>query len=61
MKGELTGSAEDALFAARRTRRPHRHLTITDLMHYQRIVVALKETVQLMEEIDPAIPETAID
>lgn len=33
-----------------------RRLTFDDLMHYQKVVVALKETMRLMEEIDAAIP-----
>ena len=31
---------------------PGRTLTAEDIAHYQRIVVALKETMQLMEEIE---------
>ena len=34
---------------------PGRTLTADDIAHYQRIVVALKETMQLMEEIDEVI------
>ena len=33
-----------------------RQLTYDDLTHYQRIVVALNETIRLMAEIDAAIP-----
>jgi len=33
-----------------------RALRYDDLMHYQKIVVALKETIRLMEEIDELIP-----
>ncbi|MDM7913175.1 MAG: hypothetical protein QUS09_08775 [Methanotrichaceae archaeon] len=33
-----------------------RKLSFDDLMHYQKVIVALKETMQLMEEIDKAIP-----
>jgi len=33
-----------------------RQLSFDDLMHYQKVVVALKETIRLMEEIDRAIP-----
>ena len=33
-----------------------RQLTYDDLTHYQRIVVALSETIRLMAEIDAAIP-----
>ena len=35
--------------------RPGRFLTEEDIAHYQRIVVALKETMRLMEEIDEVI------
>jgi len=34
---------------------PGRTLTTGDIAHYQRIVVALKETIRLMEEIDEVI------
>lgn len=37
-----------------------RKLSYDDLTHYQRVVVALKETIRLMEEIDKAIPEWPI-
>jgi hypothetical protein len=33
-----------------------RQLTYDDLAHYQKIIVALKETIRLMAEIDAAIP-----
>ena len=33
-----------------------RQLSYDDLTHYQKVVVALKETIRLMEEIDEAIP-----
>ncbi len=33
-----------------------RQLSFDDLMHYQKVVVALKETIRLMAEIDRAIP-----
>ena len=36
--------------------RKGRKLTFDDLFHYQKIVVALKETMRLMEEIDELIP-----
>ena len=36
--------------------RAGRKLTCDDLTHYQRIVVALKETIRLMAEIDATIP-----
>jgi hypothetical protein len=31
-------------------------LTIDDIQHYQRIIVALRETIRLMAEIDERIP-----
>jgi hypothetical protein len=34
---------------------PGRVLTDEDIAHYQRVVVALKETMRLMEEIDEVI------
>jgi predicted helicase len=37
-----------------------RKLSYEDLTHYQKVVVALKETIRLMEEIDKAIPEWPI-
>ena len=36
--------------------RKGRRLTFDDLLHYQKIVVALRETIRLMAEIDAAIP-----
>ena len=33
-----------------------RQLSFDDLMQYQKAVMALKETIRLMEEIDRAIP-----
>ncbi len=33
-----------------------RKLSYDDLTHYQRVAVALKETIRLMAEIDAAIP-----
>ena len=36
--------------------RKGRTLTFDDLLHYQKIVVALKETIRLMQEIDTLIP-----
>jgi hypothetical protein len=33
-----------------------RKLSFDDLMHYQKVIVALKETMRLMEEIDRIIP-----
>jgi len=38
-----------------------RQLSFDDLMHYQMVVVALKETIRLMAEIDKAIPEWPIE
>jgi predicted helicase len=40
--------------------RKGRTLTLDDIQHYQRIVVALKETIELMTKIDAAIPEWPI-
>ena len=34
-----------------------RMLTFDDLAHYQKVVVALQETIRLKAEIDAAIPE----
>ncbi|MCT7989257.1 hypothetical protein NG794_12845 [Laspinema sp. D6] len=33
-----------------------RSLSFDDILHYQRVVVALKETMQIMSEIDDMIP-----
>ncbi len=38
-----------------------RQLSFDDLMHYQKVVVALAETTRLMEEIDKAIPGWPIE
>jgi len=38
-----------------------RQLSFDDLMHYQRVIVALAETARLMEEIDKAIPGWPIE
>jgi predicted helicase len=38
-----------------------RKLTYDDLDHYQKIVVALKETMRLMDEIDETIPQWPIE
>lgn len=38
-----------------------RQLSFDDLMHYQKVIVALKETMRLMEEIDKAIPKWPIE
>ena len=38
-----------------------RQLSFDDLMHYQKVVVALKETIRLMKEIDKAIPKWPIE
>ena len=38
-----------------------RKLSYDDLMHYQKIVVALAETVRIMSEIDEAIPQFPIE
>lgn len=37
--------------------RRERQLSFDDLLHYQRVVVALQETIRLMDEIDATIPE----
>ncbi len=37
-----------------------RKLSYDDLTHYQKVVVALKETIRLMEEIDAAVPDWPI-
>jgi len=39
--------------------RKGRKLSIDDITHYQKIVVALKETIRLMNEIDDTIKEHA--
>ena len=41
--------------------RKKRKLSFDDLLHYQKIVVALKETIRLMSEIDEAIPSWPIE
>ena len=41
--------------------RKGRELSFDDLFHYQKIVVALKETIRLMAEIDDLIPEWPIE
>ena len=38
-----------------------RKLSFDDLMHYQKVIVALKETIRLMEEIDKAIPSWPVE
>jgi len=38
-----------------------RQLSFDDLMQYQKAVMALKETIRLMEEIDRAIPGWPIE
>lgn len=38
-----------------------RSLSFDDILHYQRVVVALKETIQLMTEIDQTIPSFPIE
>ena len=38
-----------------------RKLTFDDLMHYQKVVAALKETMRLMQEIDAAIPKWPVE
>ena len=41
--------------------RKGRNLSSDDLFHYQRIVIALKETIRLMKEIDSLIPKFPIE
>jgi hypothetical protein len=41
--------------------RKGRKLTFDDLFHYQKIVVALKETIRLMKEIDDLIPSWPVE
>jgi len=41
--------------------RKGRRLTHDDIIHYQRVVVAIKETIRLMSEIDKAIPKWPIE
>jgi predicted helicase len=41
--------------------RKGRKLAFDDIRHYQRIVVALNETIRLMQDIDKAIPQWPID
>jgi len=41
--------------------RKGRKLTYDDITHYQKVVVALQETIRLMKEIDEAIPEWPIE
>jgi hypothetical protein len=38
-----------------------RQLSFDDLMHYQKVIVALAETRRLIEEIDKAIPGWPIE
>jgi hypothetical protein len=41
--------------------RQGRLLTYDDLTHYQKIILALKETIRLMEEIDQAVPRWPLE
>ncbi|RKY26216.1 MAG: DNA methyltransferase, partial [Planctomycetota bacterium] len=41
--------------------RKGRKLAFDDIRHYQRIVVALNETIRLMQDIDKAVPKRPID
>jgi predicted helicase len=41
--------------------RKGRKLSYDDLTHYQRVIVALKETIRLMEEIDELIPGWSVE
>lgn len=38
-----------------------RVLTGEDIRHYQRVVVSLRETIRLMEEVDRAIPKWPVE
>ncbi|MDJ0728423.1 MAG: hypothetical protein QNJ33_00355 [Crocosphaera sp.] len=38
----------------------NRKLSPDDIMHYQKIVVALKNTIEIMQEIDTIIPNFSI-
>jgi hypothetical protein len=38
-----------------------RKLSWDDIQHYQKIVVAIKETIRLMKEIDELIPKWPIE
>ncbi len=38
-----------------------RQLSFDDLMHYQKVVVALAETMRLMKETDKAVPSWPIE
>ena len=40
--------------------RKGRKLSIDDIIHYQKIIVALGQTIRLMAEIDEAIPDWPI-
>jgi hypothetical protein len=44
-----------------RKARKGRALSYDDITHYQKIVVALKETMRLMKEIDATIPKWPIE
>ena len=39
----------------------HRTLTYDELTHYQKVIVALKETIRLMAEVDELIPGWPIE
>ena len=41
-------------------RKARRHLSVEDILHYQRTIVALQETLQVMAEIDRLIPHWPI-
>ena len=38
-----------------------RSLSFDDVLHYQRVIVALKETMQIMTEIDQLLPSFPIE
>jgi len=53
----LRGRAGGAVLPYRLKDRRGRKLSNDDLTHYQKVVVALRETIRLMREIDECIPE----
>ncbi|MEA5509800.1 type ISP restriction/modification enzyme [Crocosphaera sp. UHCC 0190] len=42
-------------------KKDNRKLSQDEIIHYQKIVVALKDTIELMEEIDTIIPSFPIE
>ena len=53
----MRGRAGGAVLPYRLKDRRGRKLSNDDLTHYQKVVVALRETIRLMREIDECIPE----